>query len=375
MERSSTRRNVCPPLVSTLVLASFVSAASSACTNTSNDPAPDERRSTQVDAGFPDAMKAGPGYLWFAGSQLNAFTQDQTQSSNDAGPSIIVEPSEMTGTFHDLVFDPSGNLWTVPITGDQIVRVPRVGLTNIRPFSDLTLSSPALKSPQTLAFDSAGNLWVVNYNGSGPNVANIVRFDGVRDMPSGNPILVPSLTIGAGSDKAMIAAFTQGSALAFDKDGNLWFGGISSVMRFDSPSSLHGSVDAAPAASISTGDSYASIAFDSVGSLWITATSSGYYALRVANPGMLTGTAPAQPAARISLPGANALFAGGMAFDADGALWIAMSDQIIKLSSPSSMVGNVTPGPEVVLSLPSKSYPDLASKLAFWPSPSGLPVF
>lgn len=346
-----------------------------ACTNTSNDPALADRRSTFIDGGLPDVPPHGPGYLWFAGSELNAFTQVQTQASSDSGPAIVVEPTQLTGTFHDLAFDPAGNLWTVPITGDQIMRVPRAGLGSFQSAADLTISSPALKSPQTISFDPAGNLWVINYDGSGPAVASIVRFDAVRDMAPGTPMLFPSATIGPGSDKTMIGYFAEGSALAFDKAGALWFGGISTVMRFDGPSSLQGTVVAAPAAIISTGDSYASIAFDSVGSLWITATRSGYFALRVSQPGALTGTVPAMPAARVALPGANALFAGGMAFDADGALWIAMSNQIIKLASPSSMVGNVTPGPEVVLGLPAKSYPDLASKLAFWPNPIGLPLF
>jgi len=64
-----------------------------------------------------------------------------------------------------------------------------------------------------------------------------------------------------------------------------------------------------------------------------------------------------------------------MAFDANGALWIAMSNQIIELAGPSSMVGNVIPGAEVVLGLPMTCFPDLASKLVFWPTPTGLPVF
>ena len=347
-----------------------------ACTDTSNDPALNERRAGVLDAGLADAAKVhGPGYLWFAGSQLNAFTQAETQASNDAGPSIVVEPSQLTGTFHDLVFDPAGNLWTVPITGNQIMRVPRTGLTNIRPFADLTISSAALQSPQTIAFDAAGNLWVINYNGSGPAVASIVRFDAVRDMTPGSPTLTPSATIGPGTDKTMIADFAEGSALAFDANGALWFGGISTVMRFDAPASLQGAVSAAPAAIISTGDSYASIAFDSVGSLWITATNGDYFALRISQPGTLHGVVSTAPAARVTLPGTNALFAGGMAFDSNGALWIAMSNQIIELAGPSSMVGNVIPGAQVVLGLPMTCFPDLASKLVFWPTPAGLPVF
>jgi len=347
-----------------------------ACTSTDNDPAPSARRSRVVDAAPIDAPLLKPGYLWFAGSDLNAFTREQTQASNDAGPAVLVVPSSLTATFHDLTFDSAGNLWTIPIVGDQILRIPRSGLGgDIRPLANLTISSAALKSPQALTFDGAGNLWVVNYNGSDAGVASIVRFDAVRDMAGGTVSLVPSVTIGPGAVQKMIGTFTQGTALAFDKAGNLWFGSVSAVMRFDAPANLHGTVVAAPSAVISTGDAYASIAFDSIGSLWITATKVDYFALRVNQPELLTGTAAATPAARVKLPASMALFAGGMAFDANGGLWIAMSTQIIELARPSGLVGNVSPGADVVLALPSTSYPDLASKLAFWPTPAGLPGF
>jgi ligand-binding sensor domain-containing protein len=350
-------------------------AAVAGCTNTSNDPAPNERRQRVVDASVPEVPTIGAGYLWFAGSELKAFTQEQTRASSTKGPAITIEPATFTGTYHDLAFDAQGNLWTVPITGDQIMRVPRSGLMSPRPSPDLTITSTALANPQTIAFDAAGNLWVNNYNGSGPGISTIIRFDGIRDMPQGNYQLNPSVTIGPGTDKAMIKNFSAGLSLAFDKPGNLWFGSSGSLLRFDSPASLHGMVDAAPAAVLTTGDFYTTLAFDSAGSLWVTGTNVGYLVLRIDQPGTLQGVMTPTPAARVRLESNDANFAGGMGFDSDGALWIAMSNRIIKLANPSSMVGNVTPGPEITLGLPSTSYPDLASKLAFWPSPSGLPLY
>jgi ligand-binding sensor domain-containing protein len=326
-----------------------------------------------VDASVPEVPTIGAGYLWFAGSEINAFTENQTLESNTKGPAITVQPATFTGTYHDLTFDEHGNLWTVPITGDQIMRIPHAGLTFERPSPDLTITSSALMNPQTIAFDAAGNLWVNNFNGSGPGVSSIVRFDAVRDMPQGNYMLNPSATIGPGTDKIMMKNFGEGLSLAFDQAGSLWFGSSVSLMRFDSPGSIQGAVAAAPAAIITTGDSYTTLVFDSSGTLWVTATNVGYVILRINDPGTLHGVVTATPAARVALMSDNANFAGGMAFDSQGALWVAMSNRIIKLANPSSMVGNVTPGPEVTLGLPSSSFPDLASKLAFWPSPSGLP--
>jgi len=359
-----------------LTLAMFVAGAAASCTDTNNEPASTYRRVPVSSLSSPDAAAPVPGYLWFAGSELNAFTHEQTLASSDKGPAVMVAPSLLTATFHDLVFDHDGNVWTIPIMGDEIIRIPRSGLAgDIRPLADLTIKSSALKSPQALAFDDAGNLWVVNYNGTSASIASIVRFDAVRGLAPGTPTLEPSATIGPGADKAMISRFSQGSAVAFDTDGHLWFGSASTVMRFDSPSTLQGTVIATPAAIISTGEAYASLVIDGVGSLWITATQTQYFVLRYDSPGKLTGIVAEPPKARVALPTSSATFAGGMAFDATGSLWVSMSNQILKLSNPSNMIGNVSPGADVVLGLPPTSYPDLASKLAFWPKPPGLPLF
>jgi hypothetical protein len=62
-----------------------------------------------------------------------------------------------------------------------------------------------------------------------------------------------------------------------------------------------------------------------------------------------------------------------MGFDADGALWVAMSKRIIKLADPSSFTGDVSPAPAVALGL--KVDPDLSSKILFRPQPQGLPIY
>jgi ligand-binding sensor domain-containing protein len=384
-------------MVAALVLGCVV--AGGGCTNTSNNASPGTGGSgpgpggggggqgngsgngdggMPVGDGGPDAGPPG-GYLWFAGAELSGFTQAQTVASNTDGPGIIVSPSAMTATFHDLVFDPDGNLWTLPIAGDKVLMIASYDLVqNSRPVPILAISSTALKAPQALAFDDAGNLWVVSYNGTSSSVATIVRFDGVRGMTGGDVTLTPSLTIGPGTDATMINQFTQGTALAFDTAGSLWFGASAGVMRFDQPANLQGTVTAAPATIVSTGESYLSMAFDAAGSLWVTGSKSGFFVLRFANPGALSGKVTPTPAAKVAIPAGTgtqmARFAGGLAFDADGSLWIAMSNQIISIASPGALSGNVTASPSIVLGLPATVFPDLTSKLAFWPMPAGVPV-
>jgi sugar lactone lactonase YvrE len=320
--------------------------------------------SAPVDAGAPEIQAADPPYLWYAGAGLNAFTKAQTEESSAQGGQFLLIPRFAIVNFHDLVFDDLGNLWTIPISGDQILRLPAAGLPPepMAPGPDLVISSAALHSPQNLAFDGEGNLWVVSYDGAGPSIATIARFDDPRGL-SGNVTLDPSATIwpGAGSDAQR--QFRQPSAVAFDGAGSLWFSATSNVMRLDHPESFAGSVTATPDAIIASGDAYASLAFDGDGALWVTGANDGYFVARIANPGALAGAVNPPMAAKVILPSADALFAGGIAFDPDGALWVAMNNQILKLVDPGALSGEVTPTPDLVLGVTAS--PDLSSKLVF----------
>jgi sugar lactone lactonase YvrE len=390
----SSRRGALRAAALTGALVVALGAAAPSCTDTSNNAAPGVIDSYTSGAGgaagTPGADGAAggggddagtvhidvpePGYLWYAGSGLRAFTKAQTQTSNDSGPGVVVVPNSADGSFHDLVFDAAGNLWAIPIGGTQIIRLPAAGLESAAaaPSPDLVLSSGALKGAQSMAFDPAGNLWVLNYAGAGVSIATIVRFDNPRTA-TGTVMMAPSVAIGPGASPEGIARFTQGTALAFDRAGSLWMAAVADVVRIDGVPALHGNVTAAPAAVVTGGDAYASIAFDAGGSLWITAASNGYTALRVDNPGGLSGVVTLVPAARVHLPTGSSLFASGMAFDADGALWIAMSDHLVKLAGASALTGEVTPAPAV--SLGHIGVPDLASKIIVRPTPSGLPIF
>jgi sugar lactone lactonase YvrE len=317
----------------------------------------------------------GTGYLWYAGVELNAFTQAGAAASNDNGPTVNVVPMTSAGTFHDLVFDRNGRLWTLPTTGDEILRFPAAGLgAGESPTADLVISSPALAGPQALAFDPNGNLWVVNFAGAGPSEASIVRFDGVQAL-SGTMTLNPAATIAPAADAASQSHFSEGTALAFDAAGNLWFAGVSTVLRIDHPSALGGSVTAAPTAVLSTGEAYTSIAFGSDGALWITGTQQGFFALRIDAPGAISGVVVPTPATRVALPTTGATFVGGLAFDKDGALWVVTSNRILKLASPGGLLGAVSAAPAVTLGLSGAVMPGLASKLVFQPQPPNLPIY
>jgi hypothetical protein len=187
-------------------------------------------------------------------------------------------------------------------------------------------------------------------------------------------MLTPSLTIRPGPAPEDAARFSQGTAIAFDAAGNLWLSAVANALRFDDVADLRGDVSGAPAAIVSTGEAYASLAFDVHGDLWITAAKDGdYFALRFAGPTDLRGVSSPVPAARVRIATQMATFAGGMGFDAQGALWIAVSNQLLKLTHAETLVGEVSPTPAVALG--QVAFPDLASKIAVQPTPAGLPLF
>jgi ligand-binding sensor domain-containing protein len=363
--------------VGALVAASLAGASS--CTDTNNN-APVIPGAIDSDAGAGggevDATTGGgtdarvisvnePGYLWYAGTALAAFTKSQAKASSDAGPAISLVPDYPSTNFHDLTFDGAGNLWALPGSGDRILRLPAAELGTLGPPKpDLVITSDALKSAQSMAFDAAGNLWVMSYAGAGLSTATVARFDDPRAATGDTP-MIPSATIGPSTSSDGLASLNQGSTIAFDGAGSLWVATVASVLRIDHPGSLQGSVAAQPAAIISTGDAYVSIAFDSGGALWISGADNGYVALRFADPGSLTGIVSPTEAARLRLPSNGAFYASGMAFDAAGALWIAMDRQILAFPGASALTGDASPTPAVVLGV--KDAPDVASKLIFRP--------
>jgi sugar lactone lactonase YvrE len=376
-------------------LALLLLGAAVACTNTSNNaPGPVLGNAgatgglamggagggggdTSPDAssdGPPDASAPYTGYLWFAGSALNAFTKSQTEASNDTGPKFVFVPDFPITNLHDVVFDAGGNAWVIPISGNQLLRFPASSLVSgAPPMPDLVLAGPSLSSPASLVFDSSGNLWVLNYDGAGSSVANIVRFDNLQGL-SGSVGPTAALTLGPGTVAANKLLFSQASSLVFDAANNLWLVSVSHVVRIDNPLALQGSAIVTPTTVLSTtGDAYAAAAFDAAGSLWITGAHAGYFVLRIDNPGALTGTVTATPAARAQLPSDQASFAAGMAFDADGALWVALSNRLVKLPDVATLSGTMNVTPTVILGL--TGLPDLTSKLVIRPQPAGLPIY
>jgi streptogramin lyase len=352
------------------------------CVSSSNDPPVDAAASDAGDASYvppnvgttsdarvasdashAEAPELPTGYLWYVGVQVSAFTRTQTAASSDKGPAVTVAPNWPVANFQDFVFDLMGNLWTIPISGDKVLRFPAAQLIlGAMPAPDLILSSAGLKSPTGIALDASGNLWVSNYAGAGISMATIVRFDAVLGR-TGATDLTPSLTIGAGADSASQTHFAQGLTVALSPSGKLWFSAAHNILCLGDMSGMNGQVTATPQAVLTTGDLYSSIAFSPTGALWVSAAKAGYFILRFDHPDMLTGNVT-QESARVALPPSDASFVGGLGFEASGALWVSTNKQVYQFTGADALMSNVMPIPAVELGV-GISVPASTSKLLF----------
>jgi sugar lactone lactonase YvrE len=247
---------------------------------------------------------------------------------------------------------------------------------------DLIITSTELRRPAGIAFDQAGNLWVVNAESStaGSNYASIVRFNNVLGL-SGNQTLSPSLIINPPASGVVANYFGLVHNLAFSPSGDLYVGGASTILRFINPQSLTGTITRTPDGVI-LASGYGALlgfsgmlAFDATGALWATGCQGTApcvdFAMKFSNP-VFAGVSSPSPNVRLTL-GAGRL-SNGLAFDSDGSLWIIYDGEgrALVRFAPGSLTANGTP--TIATSLTNTVNSGI-SKLAFFPTPVGLPIY
>jgi sugar lactone lactonase YvrE len=344
-------------------------AACSGGSSTTNPPPPPPPPTTAV------------GYLWVtAGSTIGAFTQAQTSASSTALPDLSLQ-FNVGHTLGDLALDRSGNIWAVGVGSNRIFRF-RASSTPGLVTPDLTISSSNLNRPWGLAFDNAGNLWVSNSASAtaGSSYSSIVRFNNPQGL-SGNQTLSASLVIAPPATGAVKEYYGLVHGLAFASNGDLWAGGPSTLLRFINPQSLTGNITPTPDGVIIR-DGYGAgfgfsgmLAFDASGALWATGcqglTPCVDFAVKFSNP-VFAGVSSPNPNVRLTL-GDNRS-SNGMAFDAGGSLWIifdTIGRGIVRIA-PAGLTANGTATFATTLYNPSISG---LSKIVFFPTPAGLPIY
>jgi hypothetical protein len=276
----------------------------------------------------------------FDGAEVKLYQFSGISSSSTPGLTFSTASHPMA-----VAFDASGNLWVgggaCPNSFLEDFQAPfKVGE---QPSIQLTPAGLVL----SLAVDASGNLWA-------------------GELISCGTDLIQEYTVGSSGLTATTQLHPPGEpdGLAFDASGNLWVGLSSNqgteFLEYTSP--ISGT--STPSSYSLTGPyGFGPLAFDTQGNL---------YSFEENNPApleeLLAGSSATSPNFT-TLFQVNTAYAGyppnyGLAFDAQGHLWVTDTSGIQEFSSLSA---NAQP----VLTLSDSSNP---TGLAFWPVPPGLPL-
>ena len=326
----------------------------------------------------PPPPATANGYLFVAaGGSINAFTQTQTLNSSTAFPALTLTHN-LGHSLTDVALDRSGNIWAVGVGSNTVVRFHSTNTPGVVT-PDLTISSSELNRPWGIAFDKLGNLYVSNSAGAGNGYTSIIRFTNVVGL-SGSQTLIPSLVIRAPAGGAIREYYSLVHGLAFSASGDLYAGGPSTILRFINPQNLTGTITPTPDGVIIR-DGYGPpslgwsgmLAIDGSGNLWATGcqgTPCADFVMKFANP-VFAGVSSPSPNVRVAL--GSGRIANGMAFDAAGDLWMiwdGLGRGIVRFANPGSLPNGAA--------TPATTLNNTASgltKLVFFPTPLGLPIY
>lgn len=256
-------------------------------------------------------MKSRMGGIWFANNGYGTIpelsaTQLRASGTVDPADTLVTPLNGPAG----LALDPSGNMWESSY-GDssrKLLMYTPAARNSGAAAPSLVLRSTAIGDGENITFDAHGNLWVADCDGA------LEEFTPSQLAAGGNQ--TPAVVINGGS------VLSCPWALAFDAQGNVWVADEDEnhVVEY-SASQLTTSGTPTPADTIgATGNSLddpTGVAFDANGNLWVA--NSGNTVVEFTSAQLTAGGAPT-PTTALTLP--NGVEGDGAAFDNRGTLWV-----------------------------------------------------
>ena len=312
-----------------------------------NPPGPSLQDGLWTASAFnPTIMRLAPTQLLTSGAR--------------APETAITSPSAELFELNGIAFDTDGTMWVTSQDDSTLVAFPpaALGRSGSANASVVISSNGALSAPTGLAFDKQHRLWVANASNG-----TIVRFDRAQLATSGSP-----------TPAVIIAGLGQPAALAFDAGGSLWYSDArrSKLAKF-SAAQLETSGFLAPEVVISalaaSINNPAGIAFDAEGNLWVGNVSNQN--VIAFSPAQLATTGSPVPRVVLSSNAGSLDVPVGLAFDANGALWVMGATGVLDKFPKTSLGATGAPAPSVQITLHSFT---VFWSLAFWPTPASLPL-
>ena len=324
-----------------------------------------DQRGYPITGAPPEPPPASVQYsLWTASGTAAAVMRlapEQLTGTGDRTPATAVTtPSAALGLLTSIAFDAGGNLWLTSSDDNRLVSLGADALATSgdRPArAVITAPAGSLSTPVALAFDPEGHLWVANY-GNG----TLVRFDELQATAGGERS--PRVVVGG-------AGFPL--ALAFDDDGALWVSDnqANTISKYTA-GQLASSGSPQPAVVLRAPGSSSfvplGLAFDANGNLWVANV--GAASVVSFSPSQLAVSGSPEPRVVVSTALGVQGLPVGLAFDQAGSLWVVGASELAHYTA-ESLAASGAPAPAARLTLGGHS---LFWNAAFWPKPAGLPL-
>ena len=313
---------------------------------------------------YPSTPSAQDGLWTSSGSDpaVVRLSPDQLLTSGDRTVATEIRTTSANLlTLNGIAFDTDGTMWLASQDDSTLVAFTPAALArsgSVDAATVITSVAGSLSAPTALAFDNQHRLWVAN-SANG----TIVRFD--RAQLAAGGALVPAVTI---------TSLGRPTGLAFDAAGSLWVSDGSRNKVFSYGSGQLGTsgfitpqvVVNALATSIANP---AGIAFDANGNLWVA--NIGNRTLVSFTPAQLATTGTPVPHVVLSSNAGSLSIPAGLAFDAAGSLWVMGGTGLLEKFASTSLGATGAPAPNVTLRFTNRI---LFWSVAFWPKPAGLPL-
>jgi sugar lactone lactonase YvrE len=274
----------------------------------------------------------GRAALWVpnaSGNSVDAFSLSQIATTGNPIPEVDISGAS-TGLNNPfgLCFDASNNLWVVNLVGSkqpgtitEYLAGELSGGGDLTPYTTISGSNTGLVAPAQCDFDSSGNLWVVNIDGN-----SIADFTPAQLAPGGTLNIAPTVTITGEND------LCNPPGLTFDGSGNAWvtglcFNNLAEFKKSDLASSGSPAFTTEIMGSNTQFNQPFAPIFDQSGNAWVanSAQNGGTAGVLEFKASDFAGGGSLNIAPLITVTSGDMNVPYGIAFDADGNLWVSQS--------------------------------------------------